>query len=295
MIAMELKTGKILWQKWIDSDVMTAPVAKDDLLYVATFSGAIYKFRERTGEIIEAKATRATSAPVFSHNGELVYSQRSDSIGSEVSEVIVSVYGKNRKSIFKKRALYLDKNVQSTSKLKDEAKLMDAGNGFTSGAPESANYAAAQDNIGLSNVSSLQSFQGSRGVYANYKLYNTMGDELVCTDTSGQVVWKQKLEGDLTKEGGFIGTPPVYANGHIIVATLKGEVFLLNDKNGELIKTYHIKDPVRYQPLAWDGWIYVTTTNGKLHAINTGNKSITGWRMWGGNAARTNVASVKLP
>ena len=37
LIAIELKTGKILWQKWIDSDVMTAPVAKDELLYVTTF------------------------------------------------------------------------------------------------------------------------------------------------------------------------------------------------------------------------------------------------------------------
>src|SRR5262249_54944072 len=30
MICLELKTGKIFWQKWIDSDVMSAPVAVDD-------------------------------------------------------------------------------------------------------------------------------------------------------------------------------------------------------------------------------------------------------------------------
>src|SRR4029079_7878773 len=41
LIAIELKTGNILWQKWIDSDIMSAPVAKDDLLYVTTFSGAL--------------------------------------------------------------------------------------------------------------------------------------------------------------------------------------------------------------------------------------------------------------
>jgi outer membrane protein assembly factor BamB len=68
LIAIELKTGKILWQKWIDSDIMSAPVAKDDLLYVTTFSGALYKIKQRTGEFIEAKAIRATSAPVFLQN-----------------------------------------------------------------------------------------------------------------------------------------------------------------------------------------------------------------------------------
>lgn len=36
----------------------------------------------------------------------------------------------------------------------------------------------------------------------------------------------------------------------------------------------------------------VTTTNGKIHAINTGDSKITGWNMWGGNAVRTNDKSM---
>ena len=80
LIAIELKTGKILWQKWIDSDIMSAPVAKGDLLYVTTFSGALYKVKQKTGVIIEAKAIRATSAPVFSSTNEVVLSTRNDTI-----------------------------------------------------------------------------------------------------------------------------------------------------------------------------------------------------------------------
>jgi len=56
-----------------------------------------------------------------------------------------------------------------------------------------------------------------------------------------------------------------------------------------LANKYEIKDPVLYQPVVDNGWIYVTTANGKLYAINSGNPSITGWNMWGANAARTNT------
>jgi outer membrane protein assembly factor BamB len=121
------------------------------------------------------------------------------------------------------------------------------------------------------------------------RLYNTMGDEIICTDAEGEVKWKYKLAGDLRNEGGFIGTPPIYANGFIIVATYTGEVLTLNEKDGNLINKYDIKNPIRCQPIVDKGWIYVTTANGRLYAINTGNPAITGWNMWGANAARSNI------
>jgi Ca-activated chloride channel homolog len=295
LIAIELKTGKILWQKWIDSDVMSAPVAKGDLLYVTTFSGAVYKLKQKDGEILEAKAVRATSVPVFTSVGELVFSQRGDSDrDTAVSEVVVVGLSTKKKALIKKKADYLDEKVQNKALLKNEAVSMDAGNGFASGAPVSSNYKAAQSNIGYSNVSSLQSFQGSRGIYHDGWLYNTMGDEVSCTDSSGSSIWKYKISGDLKTAGGFMGTPPAYAGGYIIVATLNGEVLLLDEKKGTVYKKYEIKDPVRYQPVIDHGWIYVTTTNGRLHAINTGDANITGWNMWAGNAQRTNDGNKQM-
>jgi outer membrane protein assembly factor BamB len=290
LIAIELKSGNILWQKWIDSDIMSAPVAKDDLLYVTTFSGAIYKVRQTTGEIVEAKAVRATSVPVFSDDNEVIVSKRSDlATDSVVAESITYGFSSKTKTMYKKSAAYLDNKVQSKSKLRNEAAKMDAYNGFTQGAPVNSNWMAAFDNVGYSNVSSLQSFQGSRGLYVKGKLYNTMGDEIICTDAEGDVKWKYKLAGDLKNEGGFMGTPPIYCNGFIIVASLTGDVLVLNEKDGSLVNKYEIKNPVRYQPVVEKGWIYVSTANGRLYAIDTGNPAITGWKMWGANAARTNV------
>ncbi len=293
LIAIELESGKILWQKWIDSDIMSAPVAKDELLYVTTFSGALYKVNQLTGEFIEAKAMRATSTPIFNQNNEIIISKRDDSPKDSIAREVV-VYGYraasylSAKKIKSKPAYYLDKRVQSKSKIKALSNSLDAGNGFSAGAPLSANAEVATYNIGQSNVSSLQGFQGSRSIYSNGYIYNTMGDEIVCTDSAGKEVWKHKIEGDMNTEGGFMGTPPIYTNGFIIIATLKGDVIIFNSKKGKMINTYHLNDPIRYQPIAQNGWIYVTSQTGKLNAINTRNALITGWNMWGANAARTN-------
>src|SRR5207249_11042229 len=76
-ICLELKTGKILWQKWIDSDVMSAPVAVDDEVYATTFSGTVYKFKQKNGDIVSAQRSRATSAPVIVGNN-IYWTQRAD-------------------------------------------------------------------------------------------------------------------------------------------------------------------------------------------------------------------------
>jgi outer membrane protein assembly factor BamB len=54
-------------------------------------------------------------------------------------------------------------------------------------------------------------------------------------------------------------------------------------------KTWKIDGRVRAQPVVHDGWIYVGTEDGRLVAIDTRDKKLTGWSMWGGNAQRSGV------
>src|SRR5207302_136550 len=86
LACFELKSGKILWQRWIDSDVMSAPVAVDDELYASSFAGTVYKFRQGDGAILSARRNNATSAPVIV--GRNVYlTQRADGdAGGKVAE-----------------------------------------------------------------------------------------------------------------------------------------------------------------------------------------------------------------
>ncbi|MEL6195347.1 MAG: PQQ-binding-like beta-propeller repeat protein, partial [Bacteroidota bacterium] len=291
LIAMELESGKILWQKWIDGDIMSSPIVVDEELYCTTFPGTLYKLHAKTGEFLSAKASRATSAPTIVEDG-LYLTQRSDKDKENVQESI-GIYSRQTAGLsrgyYKKEAPYLDEKVQNETSLKELSVAYDAGNGFSGGAPSSAGAAKASANIGQSNVSSLQSYHGSRILHHEGRNYATMGDELVCSDPEkGDVIWKKKLEGDLSSSGGFLGTPPLIVNGKLIMATLEGNVMIYDADKGEKLEEYKTGESIRFQPVVYQGNIYVSTTSGKVICIKTKDTSIDGWPTWGANNAHTN-------
>jgi outer membrane protein assembly factor BamB len=295
LAAFDLKTGKILWQRWIDSDVMSAPVAVGNELYVASFSGVVYKFDQADGNIRSAVRSRATSAPVVV--GDKVYFTRRADNGKGPAQEGIS--GRERHTLQEqvaggvKDAPYLDKNVQLGADWGGQAKALDAGNGFAS-PPPAANPGAGFANVGQGNVSSLQAFQGSRILNRGGDNVNSMGDEVVCTDAAtGKRKWSLKLEGDLKKEGGFLAAPPAEAGGQLFVATLKGEVLRVDPNNGKVTARYKAGGPLRSQPAVEGGRIYVGTQDGRLVCIDTGDAHLSGWPCWGANPAHTGLQDGK--
>lgn len=292
LAAFELKTGKILWQRWIDSDVISAPVCVGDEVCVTSFGGTVYRFRQKDGEVLAAHRCRATSAPTIANN-QMYWSQRADQKG-QVAEAVVGVdAAKNSVRLFGnlRAAPYLDARVQMLSALQKELQSLDAANGFAGGAPQAANAQAAFSNVGQSSVSGMQFFQGSRVLYFRNQLYSSMGDELVCLEAqNGQERWRYKVKGDLHKQGGHLAAPPAVAGGKIVLATLAGEVLLLDPEKGTVTHTYNVGAPIRSQPAIVEGRIYVGTQNGRLVCIDTGDPSLTGWYTWGGDMAHSNAA-----
>ncbi|MEK6238707.1 MAG: PQQ-binding-like beta-propeller repeat protein, partial [Planctomycetales bacterium] len=288
LACFDLKTGKLIWQRWIDSDVMSAPVAVDEDLYVTSFRGTIYKFSQVGGKLLSIEGSRVTSAPVVVGKN-VFYTARADQQDEDAAEVIVGQDRATRKQGFaaqRKTAVYLDQKVQQETALAQKGIQLDAGNGFAGGAPLAANAGIAGFNVGQDSVSTLQAFQGSRILNDGRYNFNCPGDEILCTDpTSGKKIWGFKLQGDLKKVGGFLAAPPVAAGGELFVSTLKGQVLRMDPKTGKVNKTYQVGAPVRFQPVVQDGRIYVGTQDGKVVCINTGDKKFTGWPTWGGNSA----------
>ncbi len=292
-IALDVKTGKILWQKWIDSDVMSAPVCVDDEVYATSFSGTVYKFKQKDGAIVSATRSRATSAPVIV-GGNVYWTQRADRGKDEkcAEEIAGSDRAKGTQTFAaaKRDAVYLDGPVQERSGINALSKALDTANGLGGGALKVANAKAAYENIGQGNVSSMQGFQGSR--ILNYKNanYNCMGDKLVNTDPKdGKIRWEVKIKGDLAKEGGHLAAPPAAAGGQLFIAMLEGEILLVDPEKGTTTKSYKVGSPIRSQPAIEGGRIYVGTQDGKVVCINTGDARFTGWYTWGANMAHTNV------
>jgi Ca-activated chloride channel homolog len=293
MICLELKSGKVLWQKWIDSDVMSAPVAVDDEVYATSFAGTVYKFKQGDGTIVSAHRSRATSAPVIVGNS-VYWTQRADNGKDE--KCSEEVAGLDRQKVTqnfataKREAPYLDAQTQARSGLGTDGLKLDAGNGFGGGAPMAANPKAAAGNIGQGSVATMQAFQGSRILNFKNANYNCMGDELVNTDPKdGKIRWKVKVKGDLAKQGGHLAAPPAAAGGYLFLTTLEGEVLQVDPEDGKVTKTYKVGSPARSQVAIDGGRLYVGTQDGKLVCIDTGEKSFTGWATWGANMAHTNI------
>jgi outer membrane protein assembly factor BamB len=296
LIALELKTGKILWQRWIESDVMSSPVAVEKDFFFTSFGGVVYNVNQKDGEIISAVRSRATSAPVVVGK-EVYYSRRLDKSGDACPQEAQATASRTDNTVVAatkpKDAVYLDQKVQRFADLAKESLKLDAGNGFGGGAPMQANPDAAWGNLGYGNVCSMQAFQGSRVLHMGGRNYSCMGDQIVCNDPkTGKEMWNYKLDGDLKKQGGFLGAPPAAAGGHLIMTTLKGDVLQM-DATGKLVKKWETKSPTRFQAAVEGGRIYVGTQDGKLICIDTADKTLTGWSCWGGNAAHTGIGSAK--
>jgi outer membrane protein assembly factor BamB len=293
LACFDLKTGKILWQRWIDSDVMSAPVAVDSDLYVTSFGGTLYRFNQKDGTILSAKRTRATSAPVVVGKDVFFTRRADDGAGAKAEEALVTAdreTAKEKQEAVRKDAPHLDVAVQTRAALAAGGKALDAGNGFAGGAPAAANPTAALANVGQGSVSTLQAYQGSRVLNVGNMNFNCMGDQVLCTDpVSGKVAWSIKLEGDLQKEGGYLAAPPAAAGGQIFLATLKGEILQLEPTKGTINKRYPVGAPLRFQPTIENGRIYVGTQDGQVVCIDTGDRKLTGWSTWGGNVAHTGI------
>lgn len=121
-----------------------------------------------------------------------------------------------------------------------------------------------------------------------------MGDEVVCDDPKdGKRLWSLKLKGDLAKQGGYLGAPPVAAGESLFMSTLAGAVLRIDPKTGEVRNTWELGHPMRYPPVVEGEKVFVGTHDGRVLSIDTGNPKDTGWPQWGGNAQRTGLAPAK--
>jgi outer membrane protein assembly factor BamB len=304
LAALDLKSGKVLWQDWLDADVISAPVAVNDFVYVATFNGTVIKLEQATGRIRYATRARATSAPVVQMAAGLesmYYTRRADrgianaaAKPAAMEEIVRTDHNEpqERYKAATKRADYLDSETQDKSTLKHAAMDADAGNGFAAGAPPAAAPAKAAGLVGQSNVSTIQQFQGSRILHTSTLNVNTMGDEVIATDPEdGRTRWTKKLEGNVASDGGALAAPPIAAGKHVLLATLHGKILEIDPTTGKTEATFDVGGTLRSQPVVADGWIYAGTDDGRLVAIDSGDRTLTGWPTWGGDAARTGQAS----
>ncbi len=277
----DLHKGTLLWQTWLDGDVLSTAVAHEGSVFLTTFPGTLYRLDGSSGAIEAAMALKATSVPAILGD-EVFITHHADQDG-EVMESIAVLDLKTLgflREFGARPALHLDMQVQQASHLKTAAMAYDAGNGFVGGAPEASGALEAESNVGASNVSSLQSFMGSTIIAFKNSLYTVMGDSLLSIDPQdGTVRWGFHLDVDLKTLGGAAATAPVVSDDYVATVTTTGRAIICERKSGILKHDLYVKAQVRYPPIMHEGWLYVPTTEGELVSWNTHDPGIMGWPM----------------
>jgi outer membrane protein assembly factor BamB len=167
----------------------------------------------------------------------------------------------------------------------------------------------AQENLGQGSVHGVWSYQGSKPLFYEGRLYVAMGDTLLCVDPKTEnVLWKKefrpakvekaedkKTEKPQPDEDGeelldATVTPPALVNHKVFVGTGAGEVVCLAAATGEPLWKATVGASIVFQPAVADGRVYVSTESGVLCCLETGDAHDDGWLMWGANAAHSGVA-----
>ncbi len=291
--AFDLRTGELKWTRWLDAEVISAPVAWMGKVYATTFAGTVVRFDQETGELEQARQANATSAPAMI-DGYVVVSRRFEEGTGEQMEtrenlLMMKGSGKPGGGESESRpAPYLNREFQESTSYDFESADLDAANGFAGGAPAAANMRRAQMLVGRTTVHGLQEYQGSWVLGVGRRNIALMGSALVGFDrASGREMWAVPMPGDLTQIGGTLASAPASAGNRVVLGTVSGELLIVDPDRGEVDRRMTVGSPVRTQPAVHEGWVYVGTTNGQLVAVNTGNQRLTGWTTWAGNAART--------
>jgi outer membrane protein assembly factor BamB len=290
MACLDLRTGEILWQQWIRGEVISAAVAEGNRLYFNTFSGHSYVLDAANGNVIAEKPLFATCAPIVV-GGQVCMSQRDSSNG--VAHERIALFDAQTLKMVKATpyqvAPYIDAGAMRRSKFASNANNLSLNTGYIASPLSTTEKIGAVQLVGTTSIMAKQSFEGSRPLEFNGKIYVAQGHVLRCLDAKTLLqVWEWQYPTSLTDDGGSQMAPPMTVDGKIYVACMDGNIREFDPPSGRITNTYATGETHRQQPIAAQGNFYAPCTDGKLAVIKTGNAGVDGWHCWGGNAARNN-------
>jgi Ca-activated chloride channel family protein len=289
LVCLRLHDGAQVWDRKISGDLVSAPVIYDNAVYITCFDGTVYRYDKATGQLLWAQDKKATCAPTL-YGDRLFLSLRQEEKNADstmqyeglTSLDILKGIQEYDNLWAKRKAPYLVYG-RSTAKVSEQSSL-DASVGFGS-APGTAKLDQARDNVGQFSVVGCWAYQGSKPVVRKNIVYNAMGNQVQALDTeTGQIVWSSEY--NLTEEGigGRVFSPPAFANHKLFLGAGNGKIYCVNARDGKLLWKEQVMGSISFQPAIARGMVFVSTDNGILYGIATGDERDDGWYMWGGNA-----------
>lgn len=248
--AYRVKTGEPVWSRTISGELLATPVVAGDSVYVSTLDGDTYRFAHRTGKQLWKKRLHATTAPWIADD-ELFVARRTKSKGKTIEQQVVVA-------------------TKDGSVLREHA--VSSGS-YTSDVPAD-----------LADWKRVWAFEGSRPVVERGIRYVAMGNEVHASDAStGAPLWTRRYPGSADRRA--LGSVAL-AGSAVVVSSRDGKLFGLDVDTGFTLWSYDLGHRIAAEPIIAKGWLYATTVDGLVIALEVADPSLDGWHMFGGNAQK---------
>ncbi|MCZ7682896.1 MAG: VIT domain-containing protein [Sandaracinaceae bacterium] len=267
--AFRLADGEPVWATPIEADVIQAPQVAGDSVYFATMDGTAYRLDARTGRVRWARDVGASSA-VWVDRSSVLLARRTGNARAPREQMIVL--------------------GAQDGRLRHEGEHFDAA--YLSGQSRDRELARGQagawgnvphgEHLGLTNVAAGWAFQGSSPAVADGRAYFAVSGEILARDMeTAEAVWRRRYA---QAEGAQALSPPAVVGALLVFGTVDGHLFATDIDTGLTVWAYDVGEPVVFQPIVAQGWVYVATGRGNLIGLELGDAMLDGWHMWGGNA-----------
>ncbi len=286
LLAVDLKTGRHLWEQEITADVISAPVVSGDTVYLTCFDGTSFALDAATGKVLWTKRESGTGAPVIA-NGQVVVPGKEKN-GNNAFEGLLRLGagdGKRRDAtlLARDKADYLTNGGSVAMSAQAQASL-DSSVGFAT-APAAGNLGVAKEQVGVSTVVGGWAYQGSRAAYNRGQWLNAQGQNLNAINAAtGSVNWRAEVHGAKINGNTQVFSPPALGREYMYLSSAQGHLLSVRQTDGGVGFSYVFPQPMVFQPALARGNVYAGTNSGLLLCLKTGNPDADGWYAWGGNA-----------
>ena len=248
LTAYRVKDGEPVWTRSIGAELLAAPVIAGDAIYATNLHGVVFRFARRTGKPAWARALDATTAPWITDNELFVTRQ----VGRHEQQIVVAA---------------------------DTGKLLRA---HDQSAGRHAGDVPGDAGAPGGSWKQVWAFEGSRPVVDRGVRYVAMGGEIRATDAAtGELVWQRRYPG-ASADRRSVGSVAL-AGSEVVIATRDGKLFGLDVDTGYTLWSYAIGHRVIAEPVIARGWVYASTEDGYVVALQVGDPTLDGWHMFGGN------------
>ncbi len=259
VIALDLGTGKKLWEKSVGSPIRSSPTASAERVFVVSRDGQVYCFSGGDGSELWSFKGMPEKASILTN--------QSPAVDGDFVIVPYPTGDIVALSVMDGRAVWSDslsrsRTASSLAAMSDASRpAVDRGFVFVAGHAGRmvANTQRTGERMWSLNVPSIQP-----PAIAGDTLFivDTGNQVMAITRAEGKIQWTAKLPGGSTWSG------PVLAGNHLWLVSGKGSLVSVDAVTGRVVSTQEMGAPVYIAPVVAGGRMYVLTDKARLIALN---------------------------